>query len=758
MPVEPDAGFWTSVLAVAAMGAVAAGAAVKMFSHAKKRTGGTEMNETEPQYTPVQLEEVPQEPAPAVKNVSPAVPRQLCFINRELSWLKFNERVLEEAADEHNPLCERMTFLSIFQTNLDEFFMVRVGSLHDMMLLKNEIRENKTNMTPMEQIAAVLREVRGLLPKKEAVYHTLMDAMEHQGVSLLSFSDLNAAEKKYFDKYFTRELEPLLSTIVVGRKQPFPFLNNKDLYAVAELGKKNDKEKLGIIPCSTGVIQRLIPVPERMGCFILSEELILHYLPKVFKKYGVKSKAIIRVTRNADIDADSVVDEDLDYREHMAEVIRQRRKLCPVRLEMSRPMDERITAWLCDRLGLTQEQVFLSKMPADLSFVFTMEDMLRSSPDLFYNRRVPQRPAGIAADRPMIEQIKEKDRMLSLPFESVNPFLRLLHEAARDPQVVSIRMTLYRLAKHSKVVEALTEAAENGKQVDVLVELKARFDEENNIEWSRRLEDAGCHVIYGLDKLKVHSKLCLITRRGENGVEYITQVGTGNYNEKTARLYTDLQLMTADPEIGHEAAEVFSALSLGEVVKETKHLLVAPKCLQNKILDMIDEQISLAEKGKPAYVGLKLNSLTDKKIIDKLIEASQAGVKVEMLIRGICCLQAGVPGYTENIRIYSIVGRFLEHSRIYIFGCDGNEKVYISSADFMTRNTLRRVEVAAPVYDADIRTRLLGMFRTLLQDNCKARLQVENGIYTKVINNESPLNAQETFYQDAYNAAGGIAE
>ena len=748
-----QADFLSSVLSSAALGAAAVAAAV-LFSSKKTPMGGTKMNETEPLWSPAQEEETPvQEPA-AAPVPTPKVPRQLCFLNRELSWLKFNERVLEEAADEHNPLCERMTFLSIFQTNLDEFFMVRVGSLHDMMLLKNEIRENKTNMTPMEQVSAVLREVRSLLPKKEAVYHTLLSAMEHQGISLVTFADLNSTEKKYLEKYFTKEVEPLLSTVVVGRKQPFPFLNNKDLYAVAELGKKNDKEKVGIVPCSSGVIQRLIPIPGRMGCYILSEELILHFLSKVFKKYGVKSKAIIRVTRNADIDADSVVDEDLDYREHMAEVIRQRRKLCPVRLEMSRPMDERITTWLCDRLGLTHEQVFLSKMPADLSFVFAMQDTLRSSPDLFYERRVPQRPAGIEPGRSMIEQIKEKDRMLSLPFESVNPFLQLLNEAARDPQVVSIRMTLYRLAKHSKVVEALTEAAENGKQVDVLVELKARFDEENNIEWSRRLEDAGCHVIYGIDKLKVHSKLCLITRRGENGVEYITQVGTGNYNEKTARLYTDLQLMTADPAIGREAAEVFSALSLGEVVEKTEHLLVAPKCLQGKILDMFDEQIALAEKGQPAYVGLKLNSLTDKRIMDKMIEASQAGVKIEMLIRGICCLQAGVPGYTENIRIYSIVGRFLEHSRIYIFGSTGKEKVYISSADFMTRNTLRRVEVAAPVYSEEIRTRLLEMFRTLLRDNSKARLQVENGIYTKVINNEPPMNAQEAFYREAYAAAG----
>lgn len=720
--------------------------------------GSDIMAETEPVNQPIVLEETqPLQP-------HPLVPRALCFLNRELSWLKFNERVLEEAADETNPLCERMSFLSIFQTNLDEFFMVRVGSLHDMMLLKNEIRENKTNMTPMEQIFAVLRQVRGLLPKKEAVYRDLMDAVSKQGVSLLTFADLRSSEKKELERYFTRELQPLLSTIVVGKKQPFPFLNNKELYAVAELGKKGDKSeksekkseksKVGIVPCTTGVFQRLIPMPEHPGCYITSEELILHFLPKVFKKYGVKSKSLIRITRNADIDADNIADEDLDYREHMAEVIRLRRKLCPVRLEMTRPMDSRITGWLCDKLGLTSEQVYVSKTPADLSFLFTMQNLLRDNPALFYDRRVPQQPAMIDPRRSMIEQILEKDRMLSLPFESIQPFLNLLNEAASDPKVVSIRMTLYRLAKHSKVVEALVEAAENGKQVDVLVELKARFDEENNIEWSRRLEDAGCHVIYGLDKLKVHSKLCLITRRGENGIETITQIGTGNYNEKTARLYTDLQIMTAHPGIGSEAAEIFSALSLGEVVEKTEHLLVAPKCLQNKILDLIEEQIEAKTKGRPAYIGIKINSLTDKKIIDKLIEASQAGVKIDMIVRGICCLQSGVPGYTENIRIISIVGRFLEHSRIYIFGCGDSEKLYISSADFMTRNTLRRVEVAAPIYDPAIRKRMHDMFDTMLHDNCKARVQVENGMYVKVVNNEPSLNAQETFYAQAYEAAG----
>ena len=675
---------------------------------------------------------------------------QNCFINRELSWLKFNERVLEEADDQNNPLCERLTFLSIFQSNLDEFFMVRMGSLHDMMLLKREIRENKTRMTPLEQFSMCLSDIRRMLIKRDAIYKKQMKKVSEYGISVVSFDELSASEKKYMKHYFSQELEPLLSTIVVGRKQPFPFLNNKDLYIVAELRKKNDKAKIGIIPCNTSLMKRLVQLPEKPGVYVLTEEIILNFLPKVFKKYEVKSRSVARVTRNADIDADRINDEELDYREHMAEVIRRRRKLCPIRLEMTAPLGTAVTTWLCNQLDLMPDQIFISDVPSDLSFLFTIQDMLRSHPQLFFEKRVPQRPLDFRGDKSVMEQIKEKDRLISLPYESIQPFLTLLSDSAKDPNVVSIRMTLYRLAKNSKVIESLVEAAENGKQVDVLVELKARFDEQNNIKWSRRLEDAGCHVIYGLDNLKVHSKLCLITRRGKDGVEYITQIGTGNYNEKTARQYTDLQILTANEEIAHEAYEVFSALSLGEVVEETNHLLVAPKCLQNKVIDLIKEQIDLAKQGKEAYIGLKLNSLTDKKIMEKLIEASCAGVKIDMVIRGICCLQSGIPGYTENIRIISIVGRFLEHSRIYIFGTGDDEKMYISSADFMTRNTLRRVEVASPIYDPEIKERLNKEFETLLKDNCKARLQVEKGRYERVKNDLPKINAQETFYKQAY--------
>lgn len=680
----------------------------------------------------------------------------ICYQNRELSWLKFNERVLEEAEDGTIPLCERLSFLSIYQTNLDEFFMVRVGSLHDMMLLKKEERENKTNMTAKEQIAALLEQIHVLSERKDRAYVSLMSQIKEQGVRIINFAALSEEEGKDLERYFVSEIQPLLSVMIVGRKQPFPFLKNKDIYAVAVLETKNDKEKIAIIPCSGEVFKRLIEIPSRPGCYMLAEELILHFLPNVFKKYRIPAKSLIRVTRNADIDADSIYDEDLNYREHMAEVVKLRRKLCPVRLEMTRELDGRIVKRLCEELGLEKDQVFRTGTPMDLSFLFTIQDELRRRPELFFARRTPQRSAAIRYEEPILPQIREKDILLSYPYESITPFLRMLHEAAIDPKVVSIKMTLYRLAKDSKVVGALVEAAENGKQVDVLVELKARFDEENNIEWSRRLEDAGCHVIYGLDGLKVHSKLCLITRREEGQIEYITQIGTGNYNEKTARLYTDLTLMTADPRIGKEAAEVFQALSMGEVMEHTEHLLVAPKCLQNKVLDMIEEEIRKAREGREAYIGIKINSLTDKRIIDKLIEASEAGVPVEMVIRGINCIRTGIPGRTDHIRVISIVGRYLEHSRIYIFGRGEEEKIYLSSADFMTRNTLRRVEVAAPIYDADLKDRVREMFRRMLRDNVKARIQTPDGAYVKVgrEEGEEPLNSQEDFFTEAYRASG----
>lgn len=672
------------------------------------------------------------------------------YMNRELSWLKFNERVLEEAENPEVPLCERLTFASIYQSNLDEFFMVRVGSLYDQTLLDKKICENKTGMTSQEQIDAILKQTKLINKRKEAVYEELMARLAEQGIRILRFNELDEDGAHYLEGYFKSEIAPLISPTVIGRRQPFPFLKNKEIYAVAVLGAKRKKDRLGIIPCTSNIFGRLIAVPGIPGTYMLAEELILHFAPVVFKGYKIKSKSLLRITRNADIDADALYDEDLDYREFMAGLIKQRKKLAPIRLELSRDMDKKGIAVLCEYLELDENHVFMSSTPLDLSFVFQIQDLLRKNPELYFPKRTPQKSDQFQDGKSIIAQIKEEDKLLSYPYESIRPFLHLLTEAAEDPDVISIKMTLYRVAKQSKVVEALIEAAENGKEVVVLVELRARFDEENNIEWSRRLEDAGCQVIYGLDGYKVHSKLCLITRKNAGQVEYITQIGTGNYNEKTSRLYTDLSLMTSNVEIGLEASNVFQALSKGEVVEHTRHLLVAPKCLQNKVLDMLDEEIAHARNGEEAYAGFKLNSLTDKKIIDKLIEASEAGVKIDMIIRGICCLIPGVKGKTENIRIISIVGRFLEHSRIYIFGSKERRKYYIASADFMTRNTVRRVEVAAPVYNNKLKTKLQEMFDVMLSDNQKARKLEADGNYHRVSNDLTPVNAQEYFYAEAY--------
>lgn len=670
-------------------------------------------------------------------------------MNRELSWLKFNERVLEEAENKKVPLCERLTFASIYQSNLDEFFRVRVGSLVDQMLLGGKIRDNKTKMTAKEQIEAVLHQVMKLNRRKDAVYDAIMGQLEDYGVRLVDFRKISKKESEYLEKYFLNEIAPVISPTIVGKRQPFPFLKNNEIYAVVVLQTKSGKEKLGIIPCSNTGFKRLVELPTA-GTYMLAEELILHYIPEVFERYNIKAKSLIRVTRNADIDADALYDEDLDYRDFMAELIKRRKKLAPVRLELTREMDGEIVDVLCDYLELDSDYVFQVQAPLDLSFVFEIQDTLRKTPELFYEKRVPQKSSQFRDGEPVFPQIREKDKLLSYPYESMKPFLNFLREAANDKEVISIKMTLYRVAKHSKIVEYLIDAAENGKEVLVLVELKVRFDEENNIEWSRRLEDAGCRVIYGLDGYKVHSKLCLVTRKSEGQVEYYTQIGTGNYNEKTARLYTDLSLMTANVEIGLEAAKVFQALSMEETVDNVQHLLVAPRCLQNKVLSMIDEEIACAKEGKEAYIGLKMNSLTDKKIIDKLIEASQAGVKIDMVIRGICCLIPGVKGKTENIQVRSIVGRFLEHSRIYIFGTQEREKVYIASADFMTRNTLRRVEVATPIYDKDLKMQLEEMFVTMLSDNQKARQEDSRGNYEIAEAQETPLNSQEFFYEQAY--------
>ena len=682
------------------------------------------------------------------------------FMNRELSWLKFNERVLEEAENIKVPLCERLSFAAIYQSNLDEFFMVRVGSLIDQELLGKGERENKTQMTAQEQIRAILPRVQELNTRKDIVYTQIMHSLEKQGVRLVDFHKITQQESARLRAYFQAEIEPLLSPSVIGKRQTFPFLRNRELYAVAALENKSGKKRLGIIPCvNTGsgkIFSRLINV-KGSDMYMLSEDLILHYMPRIFKGYQVKEKAIIRITRNADIDADALYDEDLDYRDFMEKLIKKRKKLAPLRLEIEGDLSGETVKALCGHLDLNSCYVYYAKSPLDLSFAYEIQDLLRKNTQLFFEKRVPQKSPMFSQGQPILDQIRKEDKLLSYPYESIKPFLQMLHEAANDPDVISIKMTLYRMARQSKVVEYLIEAAENGKEVFVLVELKARFDEENNIEWSRLLEDAGCRVIYGLDGYKVHSKLCLITKRSEDRIEYYTQVGTGNYNEKTSRLYTDLSFMTSNVQIGMEAARIFQALAMGQTPDELKHLLAAPNCLQNRVIEMIDGQIELAKSGQPSYIGLKMNSLTDKKTIDKLVEASQAGVKIDMVIRGICCLIPGVQGYTENISVRSIVGRFLEHSRIYIFGVKENARVYIASADFMTRNTLRRVEVAAPIENEKLKKLLLDMFDVMLHDNQKARVELPDTTYAMAsaleLQNDPPLNAQEYFYEKAYEAA-----
>ena len=674
------------------------------------------------------------------------------MMNRELSWLKFNERVLNEAGNPKVPLAERLTFVSIYQSNLDEFYRVRVGTLMDQMDVSEVVRENKTNMTSEEQVKAIIRATRELEEKKTVIYEQLMGELEPKGIRLINFNKLSAEEGKILEEYFDREIAPYLSANIVSKQQPFPFLKNKDIYAVALLESKGGKTRTAIIPCSNNVFRRLIDIPTRKGTFLLSEELILQFLPKFFKNYSVKEKSLIRVTRNADIDTEMIYDEDLDYRDAMENLIKERKRMNPVRMEFTGTLNKKMMHALCKTIHVEKEHVFRSEVPLDLSFVFAIQSYLKNTNagELFYPRRTPRPTPQLNDKESLIPQILEKDVLLSYPFESMKSFINLLYEAAEDESVVSIKMTLYRLANKSQIVDALVEAAENGKEVVVLVELRARFDEENNIEYSRKLEEAGCRVIYGLNGYKVHSKLCLISRKTEQGVSYVTQIGTGNYNEKTSALYTDLSLITGNQEIGKEAAEVFAALLRGETVEETHLLLVAPKCLQNKVLDMIEEEIQHVKNGEEGYIGIKINSLTDKVIISKLVEASQAGVKIEMIVRGICCLIPGVKGYTENITVISIVGRFLEHSRIYRFGTKERENVYIASADFMTRNTPRRVEVAAPVLDERLKNQLDWMFETMMKDDEKGKCLTEKGIYVDRNLHVQKLNSQECFYEAAY--------
>ena len=672
------------------------------------------------------------------------------YDNRELSWLKFNERVLEEAQDNNTPLLERLLFSSIYASNLDEFFRVRVGSIYDQSLVNDEEKDNKSKMRPSEQLAAIFARVKELAPVNDKTYSVIMKELELNNIFYKPIKALSKTELEYLEAYFAYEIKPFLNAFIIDKRHPFPFLVNQSIYAVTKLSAKSGL-LVGIVGCSEK-FQRVIFLPADDGAisFVLVEDVILNFIDRAFTGYKVEEKTLVRVTRNADIDVDEGFDSELDFRENMSELIKKRKRLCPVRMQLSKQPSEAVLGELLSRLELSPRQVFLQKCPLDMSFVFPVFDKAKDKKELFFNKLEPQASPMIKENVPMIEQIDKQDLFLSYPYESIKPFIRLLNEAAADESVVSIKMTLYRVAKNSKIIKALCEAAENGKEVLVLVELRARFDEENNIGWSQVLEESGCRVIYGPQGLKVHSKLCLITRKIERNVKYTVQIGTGNYNEKTAGLYTDLCLMTSNREIAEDACEVFRTLQIGELVEDTKALLVAPRCLQNKVLAMMDEQIAIAKAGGQGYVGAKLNSLTDKVIIDKLIECSQAGVRVELVIRGISCLVAGVKKVTENVTIRSIVGRYLEHARIYIFGSGEDKRVYISSADYMTRNTTRRVEVAAPVLDEQIKKRVLDIFALQLRDNVKARVMQSDGIYKRAERGDTAVDAQAIQFAESY--------
>ncbi|MDE6088922.1 MAG: polyphosphate kinase 1 [Oscillospiraceae bacterium] len=679
------------------------------------------------------------------------------YQNRELSWIAFNSRVLEEAESEQVPLLEQLNFSAIYQSNLDEFVQVRIGTMLDRMKETPKAKDSRSGMTPKQQLKAMLGEISALLPRKDRAYFETMKKLESYGIQHVTFSDATPEEKEFLELYFKREVKPLLSPIVIEKRQPFPFLRNKEIYVAVHLASKNGV-KLGVIPAGSRT-DRVIRL-DKTGRFILLEDIILHFAPQAFKNYKVLDSALIRITRSGAIRFDgSAADEETDFRDIVEDLIRKRKKREPVRLQMNSMLDEDAMAYLLKKLKLSRKQLFLEETPLDLSFVYKISDLITDperASELKYPVQKPQNRPDISARESMMSQIADHDLLLSYPYESMSPFLRLLNEASLDPDVISIKITLYRLASHSQVIEALCQAAENGKEVLVLVELRARFDEEHNIRCADRLVDAGCTVIYGPHNMKVHSKLLLITRKSGGTIQNFTQIGTGNYNEKTSRLYTDLSLMTANPEIAEDARHVFDALSTDSLVEDTKQLLVAPLCLKSRILAMLDEEIIHAKNGETAYFGAKINSISDRDIMDKLSEASQAGVRIELVVRGICCLKPGIPGYTDNIRIVSIVGRYLEHSRIYIAGIGERSRIYISSADFMTRNTVHRVEVAAPILDPALKVRILS-FMTLFQcDNQKARLGQPDGSFCRTA--ALPLtslmvNAQEAQYLQAEEAA-----
>ena len=666
--------------------------------------------------------------------------------NRELSWLKFNQRVLEEAKDSSVPLLERMKFVSIFTSNLDEFFMIRVGSLYDMSLTDNSTIDSRSGMNPKEQLDAIFAAVAPLYKERDKTYSEIKKLLNPYGVCGLSIKELEQQEKKYVKKYFKDQILPILSPQIVDANHPFPHLLNKELYVIASL-KQNGTSMIGIVPVPQ-FVSDILYLPGHDIRYIRMEKVIMEYLDVVFDKYEVSNKNYICVTRNADVSPDDeALEINDDFRLLMQETLHKRRRMAVVRMETAEPLDKELEKYFCDKFKITPAQIYRTKMPMKLDYIFSIMDKVPASlkRSLIDEPFTPQ-PSRYLTDGKVIPQVKKKDILLSYPYESMDPFLRMIKEAAYDPTVLTIRITIYRLAKKARLVEYLCAAAENGKEVTVLIELRARFDEQNNIDWSERLEEAGCRVIYGFEGYKVHSKICLITYRNRNNIEYITQVGTGNYNEKTATMYTDVSLITANKGIGEDAAVFFKNMSIGNLNGSYQHIIVSPTSLKPKVLSLMDEEI---KKGMNGRIIMKMNSVTDVDFIQKVSEASNAGVKVDLIVRGICCILPGVKGYTENLRVTSIVGRYLEHPRIFLFGTGADQKIYIGSADMMTRNTEKRVEVACPVYDETIRKQLTHMLKIMLTDNVKARELKSDGKYYMKEKGTSKVNSQEYFMREA---------
>lgn len=692
-------------------------------------------------------------------------PRDFSYTqNRELSWLRFDNRVLDEAFDETVPLFERLKFVSIFESNLDEFLMVRVGGLSDLAELKKQPVDNKSNMTASEQVDAVMTEMPGLLTRWESIFKSIEGKLDTLGVHRAHIDSLTPEERTFVTRYFQAYVSPVISPLVIDPRHPFPNLRNGALYLACGLDGATDEESLlGLIEIPASM-NRVVEIPSPTGTYsyILLEDVILACLDSCFGSYKPLDRALIRVTRNADIDPDGEgVEEEEDYRQHMKRILKKRLRLQPVVLAVSGSLEKATLKTIRKALELSRRSVFTCDIPLDLGYVFGIEgkipEHLRN--ELLFTPFKPQPNPTIDMTRSIREQVLQGDKLLFYPYEAMNPFLDLVHEAAYDPECISLRITLYRVAKQSRLCESLIDAAENGKEVTVLMELRARFDEQNNIEWAERLEEAGCTVIYGSEGFKCHSKICQLTYREGMALTRLTLLGTGNFNEKTAKLYSDFMLMTAHPGIGEDANLFFRNLSLGNLRGDYRFLGVAPVGLKPLIMRGLDREIQRALAGEPARVFFKLNSLTDREVIDKIAEASCAGVRVDMIIRGISCLKPGIPGKTENVHVRSIVGRFLEHARVYAFGVD-SDMIYLSSADMMTRNTEHRVEIAFPVLDPTCRALVHEYMGMQLRDNVKARSLTSDGTWVPVecAEGEKPFNSQEALLERAYRNAEAAAQ